>query len=169
MRLTAAEKREVIRDCCKPDDMIAILATVMTCYRGLGSVLAVALAVHPVTLVICGTDCLSADHAHPVDVAASELSAGCDWDQTAGHHHGSAPAPDPVPAPESCSHDLWASGPSVKIASKRQAPEPRVWLFTLTSFVAQATSNLVTSAASPAMLAAQCRVPTLRPLLTLRI
>ncbi len=147
----------------------AILVTLMTCYRVLGSVLGVVLAVHPVAQVICETKCLAADHAHPVDVAASELSTGGDWDQIAGHHHGSVPAPVPVPVPESCSHDLWASGPSLKSASKRQAPEQRVWLFTLTSPVSQATSNLATFAASPLTLAAQCRVPTLRPLLTLRI
>ena len=141
----------------------------MTCYHGLGSVLAVVLAVHPVAQVICETDCLSADHAHPVDVAVSELSTSGDWDQITGHHHGSAPAPVPVPVPESCSHDLWASGPSLKSASKQQAPEQRGWLFTLTSPVSQATSNLATFAASPPMLAAHWWVPTLRPLLTLRI
>lgn len=141
----------------------------MACYRGLGSVLAVALVVHPVAQVVCGAKCLSADHAHPVDVAASELSTGCNWDQSARHHHDSAPAPAPVPVPERCSHDLWASGPSVKIASKQQAPEQRMWLFTLTNSVSQATSNLATSAASLPMLAAHCRVPMLRPLLTLRI
>lgn len=143
--------------------------TLMTCYRVLGSVLGVVLAVHPVAQVICETDCLSADHAHPVDVAASELSTAGGWDPIAGHHHGSAPAPVPGPVPESCSHDLWASGPFLKIASKRQAPEQRGWLFTLTNPVSQVTSNLATVAASPAMLAAHCRVPTLRPLLTLRI
>ena len=143
--------------------------TLMTCYRVRGSVLAVMLAVYPVAQVICETDCLAADHAHPVDVAASELSTGGDRGQIAGHHHGSAPAPVPVPVPESCSHDLWVSGPSLKSASKRQAPEQRGWLFTLTSPVSQATSNLSTSAASLPMLAAHCRVPMLRPLLTLRI
>ena len=139
----------------------------MTCYRVLGSILAVVLAVHPVAEVVCGTDCLSADHAHPVDVAASELSTGYDWEQTAAHHHDSAPAPVSVPA--SCPDDLQASGPSVKSASKRRAPEQGGCLITLTNSVSQATSNLATFAASPSMLAAQCRVPTLRPLLTLRI
>ncbi len=139
----------------------------MTCYRGLGSVLAVVLAVHPVAQMVCGTECLSADHAHPVNVAASERSAGYDWEQIAAHHHGSAPAPVPVPA--NCPDDLQASDPSVKSASKRRAPEQGGCLFTLTSSVSQATSNLATFAASPSMLAAQRRVPTLRPLLTLRI
>ncbi len=139
----------------------------MTCHRVLGSVLAVVLAVHPVAQMVCGTDCLSADHAHPVDVAASELATGYDWEQIAAHHHGSAPAPVPVPA--SCPDDIQASGPSVKSASKRRAPEQGGCLFTLTSSVSQATSNLAAFAASPSMLAAQCRVPTLRPLLTLRI